>query len=149
MPMLAAGVRQMERLPAEDLLMLWPDKIWPQDIGALGVLDGNGLFEPGGRVRIDAVREAIAPRLHLVPRFRQLLCPPARGLGRPLWVDPPAFDLSDHVREARPPAPAEKGRCSRTAVLTWRFLAEPPVGLERTTSHYEEEGHRHIRRRQA
>ena len=30
----------MERLTAEDRLMLWPDERWPQDIGALAVLDG-------------------------------------------------------------------------------------------------------------
>ena len=32
----------MERLTAEDRLMLWPDERWPQDIGALAVLDGAG-----------------------------------------------------------------------------------------------------------
>jgi hypothetical protein len=30
----------MERLTAEDRLMLWPDERWPQDIGALAILDG-------------------------------------------------------------------------------------------------------------
>ncbi|MCE3277395.1 MAG: hypothetical protein K0R13_3250, partial [Propionibacteriaceae bacterium] len=29
----------MKRLSAEDRLILWPDEVWPQDIGALGVLD--------------------------------------------------------------------------------------------------------------
>ena len=28
----------MERLTAQDQLMLWPDEIWSQDIGALAVL---------------------------------------------------------------------------------------------------------------
>ena len=91
----------MERLTAEDQLMLWPDEIWPQDIGALAVLDGSGLLDPDGRFRIEAVRRGDRGRLHLVPRFRQLLYVPRRGLGRPLWVDAPAFDL------ARPRA----GRC--------------------------------------
>jgi hypothetical protein len=59
----------MERLTAEDQLMLWPDEIWPQDIGALAVLDGSSLLDPGGRFRIEAVREAVAARLHVVPRF--------------------------------------------------------------------------------
>ena len=90
----------VDRLTAEDQLMLWPDEIWPQEIGALAILDGSSLLDPGGRFRIEAVRDAIAARLHLVPRFRQLLYLPRRGLGGPLWVDAPAFDLSDHVRVA-------------------------------------------------
>ena len=30
----------MERLTAEDRLMLWPDERWPQDIGVLAILEG-------------------------------------------------------------------------------------------------------------
>ena len=62
-----AEVMLMERLTAEDQLMLWPDEIWPQDIGALAVLDGSSLLDTDGRFRIEAVREAVAGRLHLVP----------------------------------------------------------------------------------
>jgi len=54
----------VDRLTDEDQRMLWPDEIWPQEIG--------GLAGPGGRVRVEAVREVIAARLRLVPRFRQL-----------------------------------------------------------------------------
>jgi WS/DGAT/MGAT family acyltransferase len=98
----------MERLTAEDQLMLWPDEIWPQDVGGLAILDGRNLLEPDGRLRIEVVRRAIAARLHLVPRFRQLLEVPRRGQGRPLWVDAPDFDIADHVREAPPPRPADE-----------------------------------------
>src|SRR4249919_3527867 len=97
----------VDRLTAEDQLMLWPDEIWPQEIGALAVLDGSGLAEPDGSFRIEKVRHAIESRLHLVPRFRQLLSVPRRVLGGPLWVDAPAFDLSDHVRVALLPDPGD------------------------------------------
>jgi diacylglycerol O-acyltransferase / wax synthase len=100
----------MERLTAEDQLMLWPDEIWPQDIGALAVLDGSSLLDPGGRLRIEAIREAVAGRLHLVPRFRQLLYVPPRRLGGPLWVDAPAFDLTDHVAVLPLPAPHDEAQ---------------------------------------
>ena len=63
----------VDRLTDEDQRMLWPDEIWPQEIG--------GLAGPGGRVRVEAVREVIAARLRLVPRFRQLLYVPRPGLG--------------------------------------------------------------------
>jgi hypothetical protein len=84
------GVWPVDRLTDEDQRMLWPDEIWPQEIGALAVLDG-GLASLGGRGRVEAVREVIAARLRLVPRFRQLLYVPRPGLGRPLWVDAPAW----------------------------------------------------------
>ena len=78
--------------------MLRPDEVgWPMDIGALAILDGTRLDEDG-RFRIDAVREAIEQRLHLVPRFRQLLYKPPLGLGWPLWVDARHFDIAEHVR---------------------------------------------------
>src|SRR5215813_12637746 len=87
------------RLTASDLfLLMWDDYGWSSDIGGLAVLDGASLLDRSGRVRIDAVREQLEPRLHLVPRFRQLLYRPSLGLGWPLWVDAPTFDVADHVR---------------------------------------------------
>ncbi len=100
----------IERLTAEDQIMLWPDEIWPQDIGAIALLDGCNLLDPDGRFRIEAVREAVAGRLHLAPRFRQLLYVPPRELGGPLWVDAPAFDIADHVREFPLLAPVDEAQ---------------------------------------
>ena len=108
-----AGMMPMERLTAEDQVMLWPDEIWPQDIGALAVLDGSSLLDADGRFRIEAVREAVAARLHLVPRFRQLLYVPPRRLGGPLWVDAATFDLGDHIAELPLPAPGDEAQLLR------------------------------------
>jgi diacylglycerol O-acyltransferase / wax synthase len=99
----------VERLSAEDRLILWPDEAWPQDIGALGVLDGGSLLDSDGSFRIEAAKQAIDSRLHLLRRFRQVLYVPRRGLGGPLWVDAPAFDLSDHVHVERLQARADEG----------------------------------------
>jgi diacylglycerol O-acyltransferase len=74
---------------------------------ALAVLDGSSLLESDGRFRIETVRQRIEARLHLVPRFRQLLYVPRRGLGRPLWVDTAEFDVADHVQVAPLPAPGD------------------------------------------
>ncbi len=95
----------MDRLSAEDRLILWPDQVWPQDVGALAILDGTGLLEPGGRLRLGGVKRAIEGRLELVPRFRQIVLQPRRGLGGPLWVDAPSFALDDHVGTATVPSP--------------------------------------------
>jgi diacylglycerol O-acyltransferase / wax synthase len=89
----------IDRLSAEDELTLRWDGIWPQDIGAIAVLDGTALLDPAGRFRIEAARAAIASRLDLAPRFRQILYEPRRrGLGGTLWIDAPHFDLSDHIK---------------------------------------------------
>jgi WS/DGAT/MGAT family acyltransferase len=91
--------RSLERLTASDLFVLsWDDFGWSGDIGALAILDGTRLLDPDGRVRIEDIRQQLEPRLHLVPRFRQRLYRPRRGLGWPLWVDAQSFDLADHVR---------------------------------------------------
>jgi diacylglycerol O-acyltransferase / wax synthase len=50
------------------------------------------------------VHQAIAAKLHLVPRFRQVVHVPRRGLGGPLWAEAPAFELSHHVRVLALPA---------------------------------------------
>jgi diacylglycerol O-acyltransferase len=106
-----AGTHLLERLTASDLfLLMWDDYGWSSDIGALAILDGTGLLDRDGRVRIEAVRRHLEPRLHLVPRFRQLLYRPRLGLGWPLWVDAPSFDLADHVRVHPVAAPGEQAQ---------------------------------------
>lgn len=58
----------VERLAAADLMLVWPEaKGWPQDIGALGILDGGRLLDADGRVRIETAREHIGRRLHSFP----------------------------------------------------------------------------------
>lgn len=95
------GGTAVERLSAQDLSMLWPDDLgWPQDIGAIGILDGGSLVEGTGRVRVDEARRAIACRLPMLPRFRQVVHVPRLGQGRRLWVDAPDVDLEWHVRVA-------------------------------------------------
>jgi diacylglycerol O-acyltransferase len=102
--------RLLERLTASDRFMLWEDYGWSGDIGGLAILDGTGLLDRDGRIRIEAVRWRLKPRLHLVPRFRQLLSRPRLGFGWPLWVDAPSFDLADHVRVRALGAPADEAQ---------------------------------------
>ncbi len=73
----------MDRLNAQDLMMLWPEELgWSQDIGALIVLDGRRLLDADGRFRIEVAREQIEAQLLLACeelRHRQL------DRSRPLW----------------------------------------------------------------
>lgn len=98
----------IDRLTPLDRMMLGASRRWPQDIGALAILDGATWFDSSGCLRIETIRQAIETRLHLVPRFRQLIYTPQPGLGGPLWVDDPDFDLRERVREHPLPPPADE-----------------------------------------
>ncbi len=88
----------MERLSADDRLLLTPDQRWPQDVGLVALLDGGQLVDRQGRFPVQVAVDALAGVIHRMPRLRQVLRVPRRGLGGPYWVDAPAFDLRDHVR---------------------------------------------------
>src|SRR5215207_538884 len=76
-----ATVRVLERLNAQDFgALLWDGHGWSGDIGVLAILEGTSLLDDDGRVRIEDVHRALEPRLHRVPRFRQRLYRPPRGL---------------------------------------------------------------------
>ena len=121
-----AGTRLLERLTASDLfLLLWDDYGWSTDIGGLAILDGTSLLDDEGRVRAGAVRRHLEPRLHLVPRFRQLLYRPRLGLGWPLWVDAPLFDLADHIRVHPLAAPGDQDQLLQTCQQLARRPFDP------------------------
>jgi hypothetical protein len=103
----------IDRLTALDQFMLQVSARWPQDIGALALLDGTNLLEPSGRFRIEAALETVGSRLHLVPRFRQVVHVPRRGLGAPLWVDTPPRS---------------------TSASTVGFIGFPPAAAKRNSS---------------
>lgn len=94
----AGQVDPLDRLSPQDLMAFWPDLVgWPQDIGALAILDGPP--GTGDGLGLDAVRAVINDRLQSVPRLRQVIHVPRRGLGLPVWVDAQDFDLQDHVQQ--------------------------------------------------
>jgi WS/DGAT/MGAT family acyltransferase len=72
-------------------------------VAGLAILDPS--TRPGGRLGFQDLARLIAQRIHLVPRFRQKVSVPAFGLGRPVWVDDPGFDVAFHLRRAALPSP--------------------------------------------
>jgi diacylglycerol O-acyltransferase / wax synthase len=124
-----------------------PDPLSPADraslaaeVGPVNMSVGALLvFERGEGTRYDALAERLRSRLHLLPRYRQRLEEPARGLANPVWVDDEAFDLSWHLRAAAlpdPRGPAELGalvaremsrRLDRSRPL-WEFYVVQEVG---------------------
>jgi diacylglycerol O-acyltransferase len=70
----------------------------------------------------DEVRAAIARKLPLAPRCRQRLVGVPLSLGRPVWVDDPAFHIDRHVHRAAVPAP---GGAEELRGVAERLLSEP------------------------
>jgi len=71
-------------------------------VAALAVLDPATV--PGGYT-FAKVRERVAERLRLAPPLRRRLVEVPLGLGHPVWVDDPDFDLDDHLRRVALPSP--------------------------------------------
>jgi WS/DGAT/MGAT family acyltransferase len=61
-----------------------------------------------GPLTLDAVKELIAERLHLLPPFRWRLAPVPLDLDYPYWVDDAELDLDFHVRELALPEPGDE-----------------------------------------
>lgn len=74
----------------------------------------------GSPPEYDELFDSIEERLHLVPRYRQRLAEVPFGLGRPVWVDDPSFNLLYHLRHTALPQP---GTDAQLATLAARIFA--------------------------
>jgi WS/DGAT/MGAT family acyltransferase len=90
-----------------------PDRLSPLDAAFVTIEDDHrshmhiascATFE-GPAPSVDEATEAVAGRLPLSRRYRQVLRFPPFGAGRPVWVDDPAFDIAHHVHRRRVPSP--------------------------------------------
>jgi diacylglycerol O-acyltransferase / wax synthase len=82
----------------------------PMHVGALTVFEGPQFFDAAGHFRLAEVRELVASRLHLIPRFRRRIVNVPFGAGRPVWVDDDRFDISFHVRLTALPRPGSRAQ---------------------------------------
>ena len=64
----------------------------------------------------------IASKLHLIPRYRQRIRTVPLGLGRPVWVDDPHFDIGYHVRHTALPAPGDD---ALFCLMMGRLMSQP------------------------
>src|SRR4051812_19804248 len=87
--------RTMDRLSALDASFLRVETPTAHmHVGWLATVD---LPEGTERLERDALVERIAGRLHVVPRFRQVIRQPPGGLVSPYWADDAGFDIDEHV----------------------------------------------------
>lgn len=81
------------------------DRGAPMHVAALLILDRLPRVDSGRLRGLAAVSASVECRLHRAPRLRQTLYKPLPGLGPPVWIDYPAFDIRQHLhmRPVRPP----------------------------------------------
>src|SRR3954467_9069973 len=77
-------------------------------------IGGVSIFE-GPAPPFEQLEEMVAGKLSLVPRYRQKVRFVPLGLGRPVWVDDPHFNLSYHLRHTALPSPGSDDQLRRTA----------------------------------
>jgi WS/DGAT/MGAT family acyltransferase len=65
----------------------------PMNVGWVGVFEGE--------IPFDTFVASVASKLHLVPRYRQRVIPPAFNTGRPTWEYDPNFDIGRHIHRLR------------------------------------------------
>src|SRR5246127_3865585 len=80
----------------------------PMHIGGVSIFEGPA--PPFARLE-----EMVLSKLDAVPRYRQKVRFVPLGLGRPVWVDDPHFNLAYHLRHSALPAPGTEEVLRRTA----------------------------------
>jgi WS/DGAT/MGAT family acyltransferase len=118
-----APLNGYRRLSAQDssFVLVEHDGTQPH-VCAVALFDGTaGAARPGGGLEIGRVRDYVASRLHLLPRYRQRLAfVPVQGL--PIWIDDARFDVAYHVHHAALPRP---GGRKELQALTARIASQP------------------------
>ncbi len=105
------------------------DRLSPLDAEFLHLEDGIAhmhiagvsVFE-GPPPSVEDLEELVRAKLHLIPRYRQRVRSVPLELGRPVWVDDPDFDLSNHLRQVPLPAAGDDAALSR---LMGELMSEP------------------------
>jgi diacylglycerol O-acyltransferase len=77
-------------------------------------IGGVSIFE-GPAPPFERLQEMVASKLGLVPRYRQKVRFVPLGIGRPVWVEDPHFNLSYHLRHSALPSPGTEEVLRKTA----------------------------------
>jgi WS/DGAT/MGAT family acyltransferase len=84
------------------------------------LFDSGPLARPEGGIDIERIRDYVASRLHLIPRYRQRIeWIPLEG--HPVWVDDDRLNMHYHVRHTSLPAPGDERALKR---LCGRILSQ-------------------------
>jgi diacylglycerol O-acyltransferase len=104
-----------ERLSPFDASFLHvEDSVTHMHIGSVSIMEGPP-------PRFEDFRDAVAAKLPMVRRYRQVVRSVPFDLGRPVWADDPYFNIEYHVRHTALPAPGNDGQLQN---LVGRVMAQ-------------------------
>src|SRR3984885_11854752 len=105
----------VDRMSAQDatFLHIESDRS-PMHVGGVSIFEGPAPQQ--GRFA-----DHVAAKLDQVPRYRQVVGTVALGLGSPVWVDDPHFNLGYHLRRTALPAP---GSDAQLQALVGRVMSQ-------------------------
>ncbi len=91
--------------------------------------EGRGVrrFCPEGRILLRHPIEVLAGQLGRLPPFRRRVVPVPWGLGHPVWVEDPQFDLKRHISRRVLADPA----CDRELAAVVADFASTPLARDR------------------
>ncbi len=99
----------MQSMSAQDAMFLHVENdVTPMHIGGVSIFQGPPPPFP-------ELRAMVAGKLHHTPRYRQKVRFVPLGLGEPVWVDDPYFDIDYHLRHSAIPAPGSEAQLRATA----------------------------------
>lgn len=91
------------RLSGQDAMFVYAEtSTMPMHTMGTIILDGSDM---PGDFGFEEIMRTIASRIHLMPPFRQRLLEVPFGLGHPILVDDPEFDLANHLHRLAVPSP--------------------------------------------
>ncbi|HET6810201.1 MAG TPA: wax ester/triacylglycerol synthase family O-acyltransferase [Acidimicrobiales bacterium] len=76
----------------------------------VAVVDPSGAE---GGYSFERVREVLSAHLDRLPAFRHRLVPVPLGLGHPVWIEDPDFDIGNHLHRVRVDAPGGQAELDR------------------------------------
>ncbi len=89
-------------------------------VAGTATYEAGPLRKPDGGIDAERVRTYVQSRLHLIPRYRQVLAwTPIEG--HPVWVDDHHFNIHYHVRHTALPRPGDAGQLKR---LSGRIMSQ-------------------------
>ena len=103
--------------PADAAFYRFERSATPMYVGTLSILR-----RPRGGLSLDTLFRTIEQRLPQIPRYRQKVRDIGIGLGKPVWLDDPDFDITYHVRRSALPSP---GSDEQLHDLVARLAARP------------------------
>jgi WS/DGAT/MGAT family acyltransferase len=105
----------MEPMSAQDAMFLHVENdVTPMHIGGVSIFEGPP-------PPFEDLRAMIERKLHHTPRYRQKVRFVPLGIGEPVWVDDPYFDIGYHLRHSAVPSP---GSAAQLRVMAARVFSQ-------------------------